>query len=76
MASETVYTATRTFDKLDGEHLLSVDVAAGTVVIEVEHGAGNWIVVKTYSADAAEIMNFGNNRTFRFTVSGGATFAL
>lgn len=71
----TVYTTTRSFDSIQGERVLSVDVGAGSVVVACEHGTDNWIDMKTYDADTVEIINFGYGRVYRFTVSGGATYA-
>lgn len=75
---ETVYTAaTRIFDSLAGERLLSVDAGTGTVLVEFEHGTNNWIVLKTYTADTVELLNFGTfGRRVRLTITGNATYAI
>lgn len=72
--AETVYSATRTFSNL-GQRVLSVDAGTGTVVVEAQHGASNWVAMKTYSADAVEVIDF-NTRTYRISVTGDATYAL
>lgn len=72
----TVYAATRTFDKLEGNHVVSVDANGGSVAIQVEHGSENWIVVETITSDSAKVMNFGNRRVYQFVVTGSATFAI
>lgn len=72
----TVYTTTKTFSGIYGERVLSVDAGTGSISVECEHGADNWIVMKTYDADAAEVINFGYDRTYRFVVTGDATYAL
>lgn len=75
--AETVHTTTKTFNKITGEHLVSFDVGAGSVVVACEHGSGNWIDFETITADAVKLINFGSgSRTIRFTVAGGATYAL
>ena len=74
--AETVYTTSRAFSTIHGERVVSVDAGSGQVVVECEHGPGNWITMKTYSADAVELVNFGFGRSYRFTVSGGATYAI
>ena len=74
--SETVYTTTKMFSLIQGERVVSVDAGTGTVVIACQHGAGNWIDVKIYSADTVEVLDFGLNRTYRFTITGDATYAL
>lgn len=75
MAQETVYSATKTFDSIGGQRVLSVDANGGTVTVEAAHGA-EWIAMKVYSADAVEVIDFGYNRSYRFTPAGGATYAL
>lgn len=65
---------TQTFTNLNGSILLTVVVGSGTVTWAVKHGA-DWVDVVTYSADAAEIIDTGNGREHRFTVTGDATYA-
>lgn len=74
--TETVYSTTETFGNISGDRMVSVDANGGSLVIDVEHGSGNWVTVQTFSDDGAKVMYFGYGRTFRFTVSGGATYAL
>lgn len=71
----TVYTETKTFDSLRGDHVLSIDAGTGSVTLAVLHGE-EWLTIETWSSDAVEVVSFGNNRTYRFTVTGDATFTL
>lgn len=74
--AETVYSATREFDNIDGDTMVSVDAGSGTVTVAVEHGADNWIDIETFSADTAKVINFGYGRNIRFTVTGDASYAI
>lgn len=74
MSLTTTYNATRTFTGL-GTRVLSIDAGTGSIAVQVEHGADNWITMKTYDADAAELIEF-LNRKYRFVVTGDATYAL
>ena len=71
-----LHTTTKTFDNLIGERTITVQSNGGSVVWEIEHGDGIWLTQHTYVADVpGEMINLGINRTHRFTVSGGATYA-
>ena len=75
--ARTVYSATKTFDSITGQRLISVDAGTGSVTLDVEHGSANWINVETFSADTVKVLDFGPlGSTYRFTVSGDATYAL
>lgn len=75
MATADLYTATRTFDAISGPRVLSVKANSGSVLVECQHGS-EWVTMKTYSADTVEVIDFGNSRTYRFSVTGAATYAL
>ena len=75
--AETVYSATRTFSNIQGRQVVSVDAGTGSVTLECRHGADNWLTVEIFDADTAKVVDFGaRGRTYRFTVSGNATYAL
>lgn len=73
--AETVYSDTRTFESIDGKRVLTVDAGTGSVTVAIRHGA-SWIDVQSFSVDTAEVIDFGYNRVYRFTVTGDATYAL
>lgn len=70
-----LYAVQQVFPKINGTRVVSVVTNGGSVVVECEHGAA-WVPFKTFSADGAEIADFAGGRTYRFTPSGGATYAL
>lgn len=74
--NETVYSATKVFDSITGERVISVDANGGSVVIQVQHGTNNWITVETISTGSAKVLNFGTNRIYKFVVNGSATYAI
>lgn len=74
--NETVYSATKVFDSITGERVISVDANGGSVVIQVQHGTDNWITVETIATDSAKVLNFGTNRIYKFVVNGSATYAI
>lgn len=74
--AETVYTTTQTFENITGERVLSIDANGGTVTVEKQHGPGNWIPAEVFNADTVEVMEFGVSSVFRFTPTGGATYAI
>ena len=74
--AETVYSATKVFNSLHGEWVLSVDAGTGSVAVECQHGTDNWVTMETFSADTVQTIEFGRGRIYRFTVTGDATYAL
>lgn len=75
--AETVYSATRVFDSIQGPQVVSVDAGTGSVALECRHGADNWLTIETFDADTAKVIDFGSRgRVYRFTVSGNATYAI
>jgi hypothetical protein len=75
--ARTVYSATKTFDKISGTRVISVDAGTGSVVLAIEHGSGTWLDIETFSTDTAKVLDFGPlGATYRFTVTGDATYAL
>mgnify|MGYP000616243816 CR=1 FL=1 len=75
--AETVYAATREFDGITGEQVVTVDAGTGSVTLEYRHGTGNWIADTTWTVDTATVVNFGaRSRVCRFVVSGDATYAI
>ena len=75
--AETVYTSTTSFENIVGERVVSISVGSGaSVVIEVEHGNGQWVEIDTFHQDAVQALTFGYGRNYRFTVTGDASFAI
>lgn len=72
---ETLYTTTQVFSTISGKRVLSVKSNGGSVVVACKHGA-DWITMKTYTVDTVEVIDFVDSRDYRFTVAGGATYAL
>lgn len=72
---ESVYAAETVFTTISGKRVVSVKANGGSVVVACKHDA-DWVTFKTFTADGAEVVDFVNNRHYRFTPAGGATYAL
>lgn len=72
---ESVYTVETVFSTVSGRRVVSVKANGGSVVVACKHGA-DWVPFKTFTSDGAEVVDFLNSRHYRFTPSGGATYAL
>jgi len=71
-----LYTTTKEFDKITGGRVISVQANAGSVLLQVKHADGVYLDVEDFTADAVKVLEFGIGRTYKFTVTGAATYAM
>lgn len=55
--------------------VLAVDAGTGSVDVQLEVGAGNWITVENITADARRFYEMRDN-AMRFTANGDAQFSV